>query len=83
MVIRLEYTRITRRDVGKAVSAEIINLNQFRKTKAKAEKQATASENRRKHGRTKAEKKSDKKLKQDAGKALDGKKFDDGQRTPE
>lgn len=37
------------------MSAEIINLNKFRKASAKNEKQKKAAENRRKHGRTKAE----------------------------
>ena len=32
-----------------------VNLNQFRKAKAKADKVRQASENRAKHGRTKAE----------------------------
>ena len=39
---------------------EPINLNKFRKTKARAEQQQLASENRIKHGRTKAEKARDK-----------------------
>jgi len=33
-----------------------VNLNKFRKAKAKAEKEQTAKENRTKFGRTKAEK---------------------------
>ncbi|HBF91512.1 MAG TPA: DUF4169 domain-containing protein, partial [Hyphomonas atlantica] len=36
--------------------AEPINLNKFRKAKAKAEKDQRAKENRAKFGRTKAEK---------------------------
>ncbi len=36
-----------------------INLNKFRKAKARAEKQQSAAENRLKHGRTKAEKRQD------------------------
>ncbi len=36
--------------------AEIINLRKARKTKARAEKDAVAAENRAKAGRTKAEK---------------------------
>lgn len=40
--------------------AEPINLNQARKAKARAEKEQRATENRIKHGRTKAEKQRDK-----------------------
>jgi len=37
-----------------------VNLNKFRKAKAKAEKEQAAKENRAKFGRTKAEKQLDK-----------------------
>ena len=37
------------------MSAEIINFNKYRKASEKNEKQNKALENRRKHGRTKAE----------------------------
>ncbi|MCR9079138.1 MAG: DUF4169 family protein [Hyphomonadaceae bacterium] len=40
--------------------AEPVNVNKFRKAKARAEKQQRAAENRIKHGRTKAEKARDK-----------------------
>lgn len=40
--------------------AEPINLNKARKAKARAEKEQRATENRIKHGRTKAEKQRDK-----------------------
>lgn len=36
--------------------AEIINLNRFRKARARTEREATADANRLAHGRTKAEK---------------------------
>ena len=39
---------------------EPINLNKFRKAKARADKEQQAQENRIKHGRTKAEKARDK-----------------------
>ena len=39
--------------------AEIINLNRVRKTKERAEKRKTASQNAQKFGRTKGEKKRD------------------------
>lgn len=64
------------------MSGEIINLNQFRKAKAKAEKESSARENRRKHGRSKAEKRSDDKLTNDASKSLDGKKVEDDHDKP-
>ena len=57
--------------------AEPINLNRFRKAKARAEKEQRAAENRAKFGRTKAEKAADeardRKLKQD----VDGSKLDE------
>jgi hypothetical protein len=37
----------------------VVNLNKFRKKKAKAEKEARAETNRRLHGRTKAERARD------------------------
>ena len=37
------------------MSAEIINFNKYRKSSEKNDKQNKAAENRRKHGRTKAE----------------------------
>ncbi len=36
--------------------ADVVNLNQFRKRKAREAKEREAEANRRKHGRTKAEK---------------------------
>jgi hypothetical protein len=57
--------------------ADIVNLNQARKAKAKADDKARASQNRAKFGRTKAEKTLDAaradKLKRD----LDGAKRED------
>lgn len=44
---------------GRATS-DPVNLNKFRKAKAKAEKEQKAKENRAKFGRTKAEKQLDK-----------------------
>ena len=41
------------------MSAEIVNLNKFRKARQKEQEQETAAENRRKYGRTKAEKNAD------------------------
>lgn len=39
--------------------ADVVNLNKFKKRKAKAEKEARAETNRRLHGRTKAERARD------------------------
>jgi ribosomal protein S2 len=56
--------------------ADIINLRQARKSKARSEKETKAAENRRLHGRTKQEKMQ---ARQDAAKLnlhLDGHKLD-------
>ncbi|MFZ5963917.1 DUF4169 family protein [Thalassococcus sp. BH17M4-6] len=53
-----------------------VNLNRFRKEKARAEKKARADRNAVTHGRTKAEKRLDEALRDKADKALDGKKQD-------
>ena len=41
------------------MTGDAVNLNRFRKAKKRADKQATAAENRVKFGRTKAEKTRD------------------------
>jgi hypothetical protein len=41
--------------IGAGVMAKVVNLNKFRKQKAKVEKEKRAETNRRLHGRTKAE----------------------------
>jgi hypothetical protein len=56
--------------------AEIVNLRRARKDRAKAEREAEAAANRRRFGRTKAEKVADKDADKRAGKALDDKKLD-------
>lgn len=38
------------------MAADVVNLRQFRKTKARTEREAAADQNRITHGRTKAEK---------------------------
>lgn len=38
------------------MAADVVNLRQFRKTKARSEREAVAEQNRITHGRTKAEK---------------------------
>ncbi|WP_321828766.1 DUF4169 family protein [Thalassovita sp.] len=54
----------------------VVNLNKFRKAKARAEKKAQADENAVKFGRTKAEKSLDRAQNAKAQKDLDGKKRD-------
>ncbi len=57
--------------------AEIINLNHWRKEKAKTEKEKKAAANRAAHGRTKVEKQNARKAEDRAKSVLDGKKLDD------
>ena len=52
--------------------AGVVNLNRFRKEKARAEKRAEADANAAKHGRTKAEKALDKARAAKAARDLDG-----------
>jgi len=55
---------------------EPINLNKYRKARARADKAQTAQENRIKFGRTKAEKTRDQQSKAKGQTDLDGKKRD-------
>ncbi len=57
--------------------AEIVNLRQARKAKARVQKEKVADENRALHGRTKAEKQSDKSSKAKITKHLDDHKLGD------
>ena len=54
--------------------AEIVNLRAARKARARSEREAEAEANRRKFGRTKAEKQADAAEKDRAGRALDAHK---------
>jgi hypothetical protein len=58
------------------MAAEIINLNQVRKNRARAEKEKSASENRILFGRTKAEKNLTRARNDKAEKTLDQGKID-------
>lgn len=58
------------------MSAEIINLNKYRKASTKDEKQNKSVENRRKHGRTKAEIRIEVSEETTSKKQLDGKQLD-------
>ncbi|MEL6859706.1 MAG: DUF4169 family protein [Pseudomonadota bacterium] len=57
--------------------AEPINLNKFRKQKARADKDQQAQENRIKFGRTKAEKSRDKAEADKANTTIDGARRED------
>jgi len=54
---------------------EVVNLNRFRKSRAKDEQVKQAEQNRKIHGRTKAEKKSSISEHERASHDLDGKKL--------
>ena len=56
--------------------AEIVNLRRARKDKARREREAEADANRRRFGRTKAEKASDTEARERARRDIDGKKID-------
>lgn len=60
---------------------DVVNLNKFRKRKAKAERVKQAEVNRRLHGRTKAERAHDALQKQQLTRHLDGAKLEPGE-TP-
>ncbi len=63
--------------------AGVVNLNRFRKEKARAEKRAEADANAAKHGRTKAEKALDKARAEKAARDLDGHERDGHERDPD
>ena len=56
--------------------AEIVNLRRARKDKARQQRESEADANRRRFGRTKAEKAADKEAQERASHDLDGKKID-------
>lgn len=56
--------------------AEIVNLRRARKDKARWQRESEADANRRRFGRTKAEKAADKDAQERARREVDGKKID-------
>ncbi len=56
--------------------AKVVNLNKYRKRKAKLEGERRADTNRRLHGRTAAERARDEEQKRRLEKGLDGAKLD-------
>lgn len=63
--------------------AEITNLNQFRKQKARAEKKARGDANAAKFGRTRAERTQSEASEEAARRQLDGHKREPGTDEPE
>ncbi len=64
--------------MDKAVQmGDVVNLNKFRKAKAKGDKTQKAEENRTKFGRTKGEKARDKSSTDKAGREHDGHELED------
>ncbi|MFD2173694.1 DUF4169 family protein [Rhodobacter lacus] len=63
--------------------AEIVNLNRFRKSAAKAEARAAADANAAKFGRTKAQKKLEEAQAERARTTLEGARRDTPDRPPE
>ena len=57
--------------------AEIVNLKQARKERARRERETEADANRRRFGRTRAEKKADKDAAERARKGHEGQKLDE------
>jgi hypothetical protein len=62
---------------------DVVNLRQFRKTKARSEKETQAEQNRLSHGRTKAEKSLTTALNDKAEKILDQGRLEKPQKDPE
>ena len=56
--------------------AEIVNLRRARKDKARQQRESEAAANRRRFGRTKAEKAADKDAQDRSQREVDGKKID-------
>ena len=61
--------------------ADIVNLRRFRKARNRAEADAAADENRRRHGRTKSEKQRDALEADQANRQLDGARLDKSDKT--
>ena len=59
------------------MAAEIVNLKKARKEKARADDARQAATNRRRFGRTKAQKAADRDAEARTGRSLDGKKLEE------
>lgn len=60
--------------------ADLVNLRQFRKQKARADKEQAAEQNRARHGRSKQDKQRDRAEKAAALAFIDGHRRDPGER---
>lgn len=65
------------------MAGNVVNLNRFRKKKAREEKERQADINRRLHGRTQAEKDSQRADKERAARDLEGKRLVGDEETAE
>ena len=65
-----------------AVMAEIVNLRRARKDRERRAKEAEADANRRRFGRTRAEKEQDSQEKARAGREIEGKRLEPDDPTP-
>lgn len=65
------------------MSADIVNLNKFRKAKERAAGEARAEENRATFGRTKEQRHKDQEERERRDKLLDGARRDDTQPPPD
>lgn len=61
--------------------AELLNLRQARKRKARAEKEKQAEQNRRRHGQTKSDKMAVRAERERSARLLDGHRLEGGIRT--
>ncbi len=62
---------------------DVVNLRQFKKAKARSEKEKHADQNRISHGRTKAEKSLTGALNEKAEKSLDQSKLEKSRKDPD
>ena len=65
------------------MAGNVVNLNRFRKQKAREEKAKQADINRARHGRTKAQKERELADQQRAARILDGKRLEQPEGAPE
>jgi len=69
--------------MGHHLMGTVVNLNKYRKKKAKAEREKRADQNRRLHGRTTAERARDDLAKRKLERAVDGARLDGANRPEE
>lgn len=62
---------------------DVVNLNRFRKQKARVDRGAEAERNRRVHGRTAAERAEERTRREREAREIDGKHLDDAPSSPQ